>query len=139
VRCHFPVLLVGALLGACALVPAEPEWVTNRRPLPACGVEWVSPEGGMDGDARRCLLAAWEAGEEAELITHLSTADGDAVTRFVRVHANGTNEIFVDATLDALGSGRWERFGCDAIAPVEDGDDAGLIFTEQGCVELPIP
>ena len=133
------VSAAAALLGACAILPAEPQWVTERRPLPACGIEWVAPEGGRDADARRCLLAAWEAGEDAELITHLTTTDGDAVTRFVRVHTNGTIEIFVDATLDALGSGRWERLGCDALVPVPEGDDATLVFSEQGCMELPLP
>ncbi len=130
------LLIVGVLVGGCAM-PAEPEWMTNRRPLPACGVEWVTDDGGMDGDARRCLLSAWQTGEEAELITRRTTADGDAVTRYLRVHANGFIEIFVDATFDALGSGQWERLACDSLEPVADGGDAALVFTEQGCEALP--
>lgn len=134
-----PLLAVIALLAGCALVPATPEWVTDRRPLPACGVELVTAEGGMDGDARRCLLAAWEAGEKAELISRFTTADGDTTTRYLRVHANGFIEIFVDSTLDALGSGRWERLACDSLEPVADDEDPELVFTEQGCEALTLP
>lgn len=132
-------LALAVLLAGCALVPATPEWVTDRRQLPACGVELVTSEGGMDGDARRCLLAAWEEGEEAELISRFTTADGDTTTRYMRVHANGFIEIFVDATLDALGSGRWERLACDSLAPVADDGDPELVFTEQGCETLTLP
>lgn len=133
------VLIVSTLIAGCAALPGEPEWVTNRRPLPACGAEWVTHEGGMDGDARRCLLSAYEDGRDAELITHFTTAEGDAVTRYLRVHGNGFIEIFVDARLDALGSGRWERHACDSLSPVADGGDAGLVFTEQGCEEPTLP
>lgn len=133
------LLAITALLAGCALVPATPEWVTDRRPLPACGVELVTAEGGMDGDARRCLLAAWQAGEDAELISRFTTADGDTTTRHLRVHANGFIEIFVDATLDALGSGQWERLVCDSLAPVADDEDADLVFTEHGCQALTLP
>ena len=133
------LLAVTAFLAGCALVPATPEWVTDRRPLPACGVELVTAEGGMEADARRCLLAAWEAGDEAELISRFTTADGDTTTRYLRVHANGSIEIFVDATLDALGSGRWERLECDSLAPVADDGETELVFTEQGCQTVTLP
>jgi hypothetical protein len=113
--------------------------VTDRRPLPACGVELTTEEGGMDADARHCLLAAWEAGEEAELITRFTTAEGDATTRYLRVHAGGFIELIVDATLDALGSGRWERLACDSLVPVADDGEAGLVFTVEGCRTVTLP
>jgi hypothetical protein len=133
------LLAVAVFLAGCALLPAAPDWVTDRRPLPACGVELLTEEGGMDGDARRCLLAAWEAGEEAELITRFTTAEGDATTRYLRVHADGSIEIFVDATLDALGSGQWERLACDSLEPVADDGETDLVFTEQGCRPVTLP
>ncbi|HSK92484.1 MAG TPA: hypothetical protein VLA76_00335 [Candidatus Angelobacter sp.] len=134
---HLALTLLVALLAGCALLPAAPDWVTDRPPLPACGVELMTDEGGEDGEARRCLLAAWEAGEEAELITRFTTADGDTTTRYLRVRAGGVIELFVDATLDALGSGQWERWACDSLAPVADDGGTELVFTEQGCRTLP--
>jgi hypothetical protein len=136
VRHFLPLLLLTSSLVGCALLPAAPDWVTDRRPLPACGVELLTEEGGMDAEARRCLLAAWEAREDAELITRFTTAEGDATTRYLRVYANGSIEQFVDATLDALGSGRWERLACDSLEPVADDD---VVFTEQGCRPVTLP
>jgi hypothetical protein len=132
------VMLAGlVMLSACGLASVvTPEWVTNRRPLPSCGVEWLTTEGGMDAEARRCLLSAWTEGEDAELVTHLTTVEGEPLTRYLRAHANGTIDVFVDATRDAFGSGRWERLRCDALAPAT-GDDDELVFTEEGCEALP--
>lgn len=133
------LLAVTVFLAGCALLPAAPEWVTDRRPLPACGVELRTEEGGVDADARRCLLDAWQAGEEAELISRFTTADGDTTTRYLRVHANGSIEVFVDGTLDALGPGRWEWLACDSLAPIADDGEADLVFTEQGCRAVTLP
>jgi hypothetical protein len=139
VRHFLPLLLLTSSLVGCALLPAAPDWVTDRRPLPACGVELLTEEGSMDAEARRCLLAAWEAGEEAELITRFTTAEGDATTRYLRVRADGSIELFVDATLDALGSGRWERLTCDSLEPVADDGETDQVFTEQGCRPVTLP
>ena len=133
------LLIVVAIGSACIPVAiGQPEWAANRRPLPPCGVERLSRDGGVDRDARRCLLAAWEAGEEAELISARTTVEGDLVTRYLRVHGNGTIEVFVDATQDAYGSGQWERHRCEALVPATPGDESD-VFTEEGCEPLPVP
>jgi hypothetical protein len=137
-------LLMVVLATSSACIPiavGQPEWAANRRPLPACGGERLSPDGGVDSEARRCLLDAWRAGEDAELISGETTEVGNLVTRYLRVHANGTIEVFVDATQDAYGSGRWERYRCESLVPVEAGSgaDPALVFTEEGCEPLPLP
>ena len=61
---------------------------------------------GVDAEARTCLLEAFEEGRGAELITTQTSVEGDPITRYIRVHENGTVEIFHDATQDQYGSGR---------------------------------
>jgi hypothetical protein len=134
--------------GCGVLAPAsQPDWITNRLPLTLCGVEDVAQGGeGMNIDARRCLLAAYQAGDGAELISTQPTIEGDPITRYIRVHENGTVELFVDATQDAFGSGRWERYRCERLLTVAEPNDPpdlvfpnDLVFVEDGCEPLPIP
>lgn len=135
-----------ALLTACSgfYPPAEPDWIVNRIPLESCGVEALEQAGlDLNVEARTCLLAAFEAGEGAELISTSPTEEGDPITTYYRVHQNGTVEIFVDATQDRFGVQRWQRFRCDRLVPADDVNP-GLateerVFVEQDCEELPIP
>jgi hypothetical protein len=113
-----------------------PDWVTDRAPLPLCGEE--SPRQ-VDEEARRCLLDAFLSGGEGELISTMTSIEGDPITRYVRVHADGTVKIFHDATQDRFGSGRWEHLTCRALLPVEETNDAGnfsppeYVFSEVDC------
>ena len=133
------VLAAVALMG-CGLLPAgTPDWVTNRPELPACGTE----DGGFDLEARTCLLESFEAGRGAELISTQSTIEGDPITQYLRVHLDGTIEIFVDATQDEFGSGEWQRIRCRDLIAVEEFDDppdrvlpAAMVFVEDGCEEM---
>ena len=126
------VVALLALLGsACGLAQTDPDWVTLRNPLPACGVE----EGvELDLGARTCILEAHEAGDTGELISRMTSIEGDPIVRYTRVHANGVVEIFHDATRDRFGSGRWERLVCERLVP-----DPQLVFVEEDCMDLPIP
>jgi hypothetical protein len=142
---RLPALLTTALaLGACGLLPStQPDWIVNRQPLAACGVEDAN---AFNADARRCLLAAHEAGTGAELISTMTSVEGDPITRWIRVHENGTIELFVDATQDAYGSGEWERYRCERLIPVAEANDppdnvfpAEMVFVEDGCEPLPVP
>ena len=130
---------IALLLAACSgfYPPAEPDWIVNRLPLESCGAETIEGSGLLlNVEARTCLLAAFRAGDGAELISTQATEEGDPVTRYYRVHENGTVEIFVDATRDRFGSQRWERYRCEDLVPA---DDEERVFIEQGCEELPIP
>jgi len=134
------------LLAACSgfYPPDQPEWIVNRLPLASCGAEAIDPSGtSINVEARGCLLAAFQAGEGAELISTQATEEGDPVTRYYRVHENGTVEIFVDATRDRFGSQRWERYRCERLVSADDLNpdlaNEERVFVEQDCEELPIP
>jgi hypothetical protein len=142
--------LVGALalgiatiaLAGCGLLGygKPPDWVEQRTPLPLCGEETA---GQVDSAARRCLLEAFQSGGEGELISTMTTVEGDPITRYVRVYADGVVEIFHDATRDRYGSGRWERLRCRALVPVEETNTPDsymppeYVFTEQDCESVP--
>jgi hypothetical protein len=135
------------MAAGCDLLPSiPPDWVTNRLPLPACGEEVVAQGGEFDVAARTCLLQAFDAGRGAEVITTQTSVEGDPITRYIRVHDNGTIELFVDATRDAYGSGEWERLRCERLTPVADAEDPpdltfpdAMVFVEVGCEPLPAP
>ena len=94
-------------------------------------------------EARQCLLAAFEEGRGAELITTMTSVEGDPITRYIRVHENGTVEIFHDATQDQYGSGGWERLRCERLVSVEEcerrtrsiSSRSTTVFVEDGLRE----
>ena len=140
------VAIVLSVLGGCSgyFASEEPDWIVNRLPLASCGAEAIDPSGtSVNVGARGCLLAAFQAGEGAELISTQATEEGDPVTRYYRVHENGTVEIFVDATRDRFGSQRWERYRCERLVSADDLNpdlaNEERVFVEQDCEELPIP
>ena len=133
-------LLVLVLCGCGALPSDQPEWIVNRLPLTACGEEIVE-RGDTDVEARQCLLDAFRAGEGAELITTQSSGVDGQVTRYLRVHENGTIEIFTDATQDPNGSGAWERETCGQMLGADEFRDVWVeeVFVMLDCSTQPIP
>jgi hypothetical protein len=133
-------LLAMAMTG-CGLVPsAQPEWIANRKPLPACGEETVV-RGDTDVEARQCLYQAYLDGEDAELISTEAITEGRRITRYMRVHENGTIEMFTDATGDPLGSGEWERETCGQLLGAEEVRDVWIeeVFIILDCESQPVP
>lgn len=133
--------LTAMLLAGCGVIPSgQPEWVANRKPLPLCGEETVS-RGDTDVEARQCLYQAYQAGSDAELISTEAITEGRRITRYMRVHANGTIEVFTDATGDPLGSGEWERETCGQLLGAEEVRDVWVeeVFIILDCAEQPIP
>jgi hypothetical protein len=130
------------VVSGCGLLPsAQPEWVVNRLPLTSCGEEIVE-RGDTDVEARQCLLDAFRAGEGAELITTQATGQDGQVTRYLRVHENGTIEIFTDATGDPAGSGAaWERETCTQMLGADEVRDVWVeeVFVMIDCQSQPIP
>ena len=129
------------LVTGCGLLPAaQPDWVANRQPLESCGEETVT-RGETNAEARRCLLEAYEDGRSAELISTEQITEGRVVTRYLRVHENGTIETFVDATRDTLGSGAWERQTCGQMLPAEEVRDVWVeeVFIILDCDDEPVP
>ena len=136
-----PLLLAAVLLAGCGLVPAaQPDWVANRKPLPPCGEETVV-RGDTDMDARRCLYEAYADGRDAELISTLAITEGREQTRYMRVHENGTIEVFTDATRDELATVEWVRETCGQLLSAEEARDIWIeeVFVIINCEEQPLP
>ena len=124
--------------------PQQPDWILNRQPLESCGVEDVTANGlGVNVDARRCLLTAFQSGAGAELISTRATEEGDPVTSYYRVHENGTIELFVDATHDRFGARTWGRYSCGTLVSADEMNpnlaNEDRVFIEVDCVPLPVP
>jgi hypothetical protein len=133
--------LLAVLVAGCGALPAgQPEWVANRKPLPACGEETVV-RGDTDVEARRCLLEAYTDGRDAELISKLAITEGRELTRYLRVHENGTIEVFTDSTRDSLASGDWARETCGRMLSAEEVRDVWIeeVFVIIDCEEQPLP
>lgn len=113
--------------------PSIPAAVADREPLSSCGTEATPPDGpgSEEAAARKCLLEAFRDGRSAELRRDYKTDEGDVVAELVRVLADGSVEIFVDATRDPNGTGAWTRRMCEGIAAI----DGPLIFELVGCGE----
>jgi hypothetical protein len=135
-----PAVVLSLLLSACG-----PEWP----PAPAsgfasCGSEEMGMGETLNVEGRRCLLAAYRAGEKAEFASAGRSVEGDPIHRVIRVHARGVVEVLHDARQDRFGSGRVERLQCEALVPVEEVNNPPdlflpleMVFIEDGCREWP--
>lgn len=134
-----PAILITALMaGGCGLAdPFQPDWVVQRRPLPACG----AGAGPADVAAQECLFEAYRTGRDAELVSSSLDPIGRPIVSYLRVHENGTIEMFLDLPGDALSS--WERFRCERLVPAAEGGGPALpadtVFVQEGCEMLPLP
>jgi hypothetical protein len=134
-------LLLATVVAGCGLLPAGlPEWVANRKPLPSCGEERLV-RGDTNLEARQCLFEAFEEGRDAELITTEAITEGREITRYLRVHADGTIEVITDTTRDTLQTGAWERETCGQMLSAEEVRDVWIeeVFIILDCEPQPIP
>ena len=133
-------LAILALAGCGLLSSDQPDWVANRKPLPACGEETVV-RGDTNLEARQCLYEAYLNGQDAELISTEAITEGRRLTRYMRVHENGTIEMFTDATGDPLGPGGWKRETCGQLLSAEEVRDVWVeeVFIILDCEDEPIP
>ena len=131
--------LIVLVTGCGLLPPAEPDWVVNRQPLESCGEETYA-DGETNLEGRQCLLEAFRDGRGAELISTQQINAARVVTRYLRVHENGTIELFTDATRDPLSTGGWTRERCGEMLGAEEVRDVwvGEVFIILGCKEEPI-
>ena len=97
-----------------------PAVVANRTPLPGCGFERAGQSGPWNEAARWCFVEAAAAGRPAEFATRVLSVEGDPIQFVYRVLGPGSFEVFVDATRDAWGSGRWEAYRCTHLAIIQD-------------------
>jgi hypothetical protein len=134
--------LAVVLLAGCAdlFLPEPPEWIVNRQPLAGCA-DGIVQEGSPEAEtAEVCMLDAFRAGRGAELVTAGQMETGDPMTSYLRVHENGTIEIFRNLGGGVSAPGNWERMRCESLVPTEvvRGPAEGA-FTLTGCEMLPIP
>jgi hypothetical protein len=133
-------LATALLIAGCAIFESGvPDWVANRQPLEACAAGVVAADSAEAGAAQRCMLNAYRNGRGAELITAGKMATGDPLVSYLRVHENGTIEIFHSLGDDPDAPGAWERMRCEELAPPRDGDPDPQILTIGGCEMLPVP
>ena len=141
-RARVPLALASLLLAGCAdvLLPEPPEWIVNRQPLAGCA-DGIVQAGSREAEtAELCILDAFHAGRGAELVTAGQMATGDPMTSYVRVHENGTIEMFHNLGGGLSEPGAWERMRCESLVPTDvvRGPAEGA-FTLTGCQMLPLP
>jgi hypothetical protein len=124
-----------AILAGCGIVqPGLPDWVVNRQPLEACADGVVVADGPEARSAKACMLEAFRSGRGAELVTGGQMESGEPLVSYLRVHENGTVEMFLNLGDDPSAPGAWERFRCEELVA-----DPVLIFVQEGCEQLPVP
>jgi hypothetical protein len=135
-----PAVILSLLLSACG-----PEWPPAPAPgFASCGSEPTAMGENLNVEGRRCILAAYRAGEKAEFASAGRSIEGDPIYRVIRVHAWGVVEIVHDARQDRFGSGRVERLQCEALVHVDEVNNPPdlffppeTVFIEDGCREWP--
>jgi len=134
-------LAAAVLASGCGMLPPSvPDWIANRQPLDSCADGVIAADSPETAAAERCMLDAFRAGRGAELVTSGEMATGEPLTSYVRVHENGTVEMFLNLGDDPFAPGAWERFRCEGLVPndVVRGAVEG-VFTLEGCELLPVP
>ncbi len=102
--------------GSIVLNGDVPASVRDREPLPSCGVETATNQGGpWNIDGRRCLAAAYRSGSPAEFVSTRPTIEGDPFRVVYRVLGPGRVEILVDSTRDAWSDRSWSRMSCSRL------------------------
>ena len=80
-------------------------------------------------------------GRGGELITTQLIGEDGQITRYLRVHENGTIEVFIDATQNPVGSGTWERETCGQMLGADEMRDVWVeeVFVILNCESQPVP
>lgn len=134
-------LMLALLVAGCEdFAPPMPDWIVNRQPLDGCAEGVVEDGSAEAARAQQCMLEAYREGRGAELITTGEMETGDPMTTYLRVHRNGTIEMFHNLGSDPSAAGSWERMRCETLVPTElvRGPTDGA-FTVTGCEMLPLP
>jgi hypothetical protein len=137
-------LLVAVVAGCAPAMPPPHPDVAGRPVLPSCGVEDLrggSTRERANVDARRCIIAAWEDREPAELTRYRPNIEGQPpVTEIVRVLGDGRVELFHFAGHGGAIPGFWRHSTCDDLlygdrAPVQppEAADELAVFIPSEC------
>ena len=72
-------------------------------------------ESNLNEVARRCFLDHYSSSRAAIFVASDLTTEGDPIVTIYRWGSDGRLEIFVDATRDSFGSGKWEAGTCTGV------------------------
>jgi hypothetical protein len=115
------------------VVPAA---IADQEPPPWCGHEIVNrqPEGDYrDAAVRDCFLAAYRAGEPAEMVSDGRTPEGGWVREFIRLLPSGKIEWYFDPTRDPAGGPEWSRMTCTLLRDFDADPHGTPVFFPDDC------
>jgi hypothetical protein len=132
------ILCVLLLVSACGGDDEEtrlPREVAERAELASCGryQNRNEPPGDDQRAKNRCLLGAWEAGRQAELVVVQASVEGDPITTHFRVLGAGDLQLLVDPTQDRYGRQRWYEQRCTTLT-----ETAGFLQPDSCGNEKPL-
>ena len=105
-------------LSGCSSFASDPVkklW-ESRDSLTSCGSLHLGQIETVEVDGKQeiaCLQRALESGSGAELTVRRPTTEGDQVTDYYRVTAEGSTEVYTDASQDGFSDGKWVFASCD--------------------------
>jgi hypothetical protein len=97
---------------------AAPRAVKDLASLEFCGYERSQGSNraqSLNEAARRCFLDRYGSRLPAVFVMEQTSVEGDPIVTIYRSTPEGRVEIFVDATRDAFGSGKWEHQTCGGV------------------------
>ena len=97
---------------------AAPGAVRSLGSLEFCGFEesqGFSRPQSLNEAARRCFLDRYGSRLPAVFAMMQTSVEGDPIVTIYRSTTEGHVEVFVDATRDAFGSGKWEHQTCGGV------------------------
>lgn len=112
-----PLALASGLVlvaGCTGSDPVKEQW-ESRQSLPNCGSLQLRQGESLSSHGEKevaCLQQALDSGRGAELRVESPTEEGDPVTEYYRVTAEGTTEVYVDTTKDENSDQQWGYADC---------------------------
>jgi hypothetical protein len=113
-RALAPVGACVLLLAACGSDRVEEQWSARER-LTSCGEVQLEQGERLEVVGKgevACLEQALESGSGAELVVRYPTTEGDTVVDYYRVLADGTTEVYSDASEDSYSDQTWSFSTC---------------------------
>ena len=89
----------------------------------SCGSLQLQQDEELEVDGKTelaCLESALASRRGAELTVRRPTTEGDPVTTYYRVTADGSTEVYTDSTQDAFSDRKWSFASCDHPEKVLD-------------------
>lgn len=121
---------------------AAPVAVTKLASLEFCGFErsrGPEPDMKLNESARRCFLDRVGSRQSAVFVMSQISIEGDPIVTIYRSNRTGEVALFVDATRDAFGSGKWESLTCEGVTtdfPDASRPTPNFYFDVENCAPI---